>query len=154
MANKNRYHHGHQNIVQMPVASATVIEIGDFIAISSGKAIPVGGIADAGDAAANREAAADAFIGIAQSASANGETDDVLVDISLEAVHELTLQTAAALSFGDYIEIYADTAGCHDQLVVAGSTSPVAFCVKEKAATGTAVLACLANQTLLRERQT
>ncbi len=143
-------------LIPMNVLSATVIEKGDFVALSAlnETVIPVSDIADAGDAAANREAAADVFVGIAMTASANGETEQVVVNVSLEAVFELDLQSAAALSFGDQIEIYADTNGCFDQVTVPGSTSPVAVCVQDKAAAGTKFLAVLSPQLLIRPIQT
>ena len=155
MAQVERYRHGSQTLIAMPVLSATVIEKGDFVALSAlnETVVNVAAIADAGDAAANREAAADAFLGIAQTASASGETEDVVVDISLESIHELTLQTAAALSFGDFVEIYADTGGSHDQLCVAGSTSGIAVCVKE-ISSGTDFLAKLTQQDKLNLEQT
>ena len=153
MANKERFRRGTQNIIEVPVASATVIEKGDFICLVSGKAVPAGSVADAGDAAANREAVADVFLGIAQNASADGETDPVLVDISLESIHELDLQTAAAVSVADLVEIYATTAAAANQLVVAGTTSPVAVVVKEKGATGTGILCKLTPQKLLNTAQ-
>jgi hypothetical protein len=142
--------------IAVAVLSATVIEKGDFIALSAlnETAIPVSDIADAGDAAANREAAADVFIGIARTASAAGETEKVVVGISLEDVYELDLQTAGALSFGDQVEVYADTNGCYDQVVVAGSTSPIAVCVEDKVAAGTSFKAVLTPQLLMRPIQT
>ena len=142
--------------ISLPVLSATVIEKGDFIALSAlnETAIPVSDIADAGDAAANREAASQVFLGIARTASATGETDDVEVGISLEDVYELDLQAAAALSIGDYVEVYADTNGCSDQLCVAGSTSRIALCIENKAAAGTKFKAILSPQLLLRVHET
>ncbi len=156
MANVERHRHGGQVLVDMPVLSGTVIEKGDFVGLSAlnETVVNVGAIADAGDEAANREAAADRFLGIAQTASASGETERVVVDISLESIHELTLQTAAALSFGDFVEIYADTFASHDQLCVAGSTSGIAVVVKEKAAAGVDFLAKLTQQKLLNLEQT
>lgn len=139
MANTERFLRGLQTPIEVPVASATVIEKGDFICLVSGNAVPAGSVADAGDAAANREAVADAFIGMALTASASGETDPVIVDCSDNAIYKLTLQTAAAVSVADLIEIYATTAAASDQLVVAGSTSPIAVVVKEKSASGTDV---------------
>jgi len=115
MANVERSRYGSQTLIPVPVASATVIEKGDFVCLVSGLAVPAGSVADAGDAAANREAVADAFLGMAQTASANGETDDVMVDISMESIHELTQETAAAVSVAALIEIYADTAAASDQ---------------------------------------
>lgn len=153
MANVERFRYGTQTLIPVPVESATVIEKGDHICMVSGYAVPAGSVADAGDAAANREAVADAYLGIANTASAAGETDDVMVDISLEAIYELTQQSAAAVSVADLIEIYATTAAADDQLVVAGSTSPVAVVVREKGATGTGILCKLVPQKLLNTPQ-
>ncbi len=156
MAQVERFRHGNQTLIDMPVLSATVIEKGDFIALAATNetAIPVSDIADAGTATQNRDAAADAFLGIAQTASAAGEAEDVVVDISLESIHELDLQTAAALSFGVFVEIYADTAGAHDQVCVAGSTDGIAVVVREKSAAGTKFFAKLVQQAKLNLEQT
>jgi len=137
----------------MPVASATVIEIGDTIHLVSGLAVNAAGLAKETDDTAARETAADTIIGMARTASANGETDPVVVDISLEAIYELDLQSAGALSFGDLVEIFASLSYVVDQQFVAGSTSPVAVCVKEKPATGTKFLAKLVPQKLLNTPQ-
>ena len=142
--------------IAVNVLSATVIEKGDFVALSAlnETVIPVSDIADAGDAAANREAASDALIGIARTGSAAGETEKVVVGISMEDIYEFDLQAAAALSFGDLVEIYADTNGCSDQVMVAGSTSSVVVCVEDKAAAGTSFKGMLTAQALLRPIQT
>jgi len=154
MADKERYVSGPQCVVSLPVASATVIQKGDFIALSSGKAIPTSDLSDVGDAAANREAAADVFVGIALTASDSGETDDIQVDISNEAVFELDLQTADNLSFGDLVEIYSAGSTTSRNSTVAGSTSNVAMCVEDHAsASGTSFKAVLTSQ-LIRAPQT
>jgi hypothetical protein len=152
MADKNRFHND-GGVISMPVASGTVISKGDFICLSSGNAIPASSVADAGDAAANREAAADAFMGIALEASASGETDNIRVDISLDHQFILDLQSAAAASIGDLLEIYATTLACAAQQVVAGTTSPVAVCIKDKSASGTEVLCKLVPQKALNTPQ-
>jgi len=151
-----RYHSGPQCIITLPVESATVVKKGDFICMEAGNeyAVPAASLADAGDAAANRELGADTLVGIAMGDSAAGETERIPVDISLESVFQLDLQAAAALSFGDLLEIYATTLACDSQALVAGSTSQVAVCVKEKSATGTAVLCKLLPQKLLHSEQT
>jgi len=153
MANVERHRYGVQTIIPVPVASATVIAKGDFVCLVSGAAVPASDVADGGDAAANREAAAEAFIGLAQTASADGDTDDLLVDISMESIHSLTQAAAAAVSVGDLIEIYATTAAASDQTVVAGSTSHIAVVVREKSATGTEILCKLVPQKLINTAQ-
>lgn len=152
MSDVERYRRGPQTLISVPVATATVIEKGDHIVLVSGYAKLPSSIADAGDAAANREAAADAFIGIAQEPSANGETKPIAVDISLESIHELTLEAAAAVSVGDLIEIYATTLASSDDTCVAGATSPIAVCVEDKASS-TSILAKLVPQKLINTPQ-
>jgi len=141
MANVYRARWGNKLFVPMPVASATVIEIGDNVAIVSDLLVPLSGIADAGDAAANREAGADAFVGIACSASKNGETDDVLV--MMDGVVKLNQKVAAAIGIGDPVEPYASDAACEDQTVVEGATSPIAVCIKTHDNTTTETLCLL-----------
>ncbi len=139
MANTFRYLRGETNEVSMNVASATVIEVGDFILFKAtgNYAIPPTSLASAGDAAANSEAAADAFVGISNSASAAGQTEKITVYTS--GVFKLTLKTAADVAQFAQVEIYATTAGCEDQTIVVGSTSPIGHCVLAKATAGTDV---------------
>lgn len=150
MAQTERHRHGSQTLIAMAVLSGTVIEKGDFVGLAATNetVVNVGAISDSGDEAANRESAQEVFLGIAQTASADGETEDVMVDISLEVIHELTLESAANLSFGDLIEIYSDSGPCEDQTTVAGSTSEIAVCVKP-ISSGVNFLAKLLPQKIL-----
>ena len=147
MANVNRVRWGEQGIIPMPVESATVIEIGDHLALVSGYVVPLADVADAGDAAANREAGADAFIGIALSASKDGDTDDIIVQT--DGVVMLNQKTAAAIDFGDRVEPYATDTACESQTVVEGTTSPIAVCVKTHDDTTTETLCKLLPSLIL-----
>lgn len=132
MANNQRYRRGPLTLIQVPVASATVIDKGDMIALSAGKAVPLDDTYDTSSAAAAIKEAADAaFLGIAHSASASGETDDVLVDISLESIYEFPQQAAAAVSVGDIQTVYAAASGDNmdAQLIVADTTGSYAMFV-------------------------
>ncbi len=133
MANNFRHRYFDPEPAMIPVESATVIEIGDFVVLSGDYAAPAGSLADAGDAAANREAAADAFVGIAMSASAVGETEDIRVGTS--GVWELNQKSAAAIHFGDPVGIYASADACEDQTCVEDATSPIGVCWKAKLST-------------------
>lgn len=126
----------------MKVDSGVVIEKGDFIAKAlsgdvsadadldnAGYAIPVSKIADAGDAAANREAAADQLVGIAMQASEDGETDDILVAIGAKV--KLTLESSETVEVGEGVEVYATADVCSDQEAVQGDTSPIGFAVEK-----------------------
>ena len=128
-----KYVNGVKNLVTVPVATGTVIAKYDIVCIESGYGIPASDIADAGDAAANRELAADEFWGIAQTASDTGETEDLVVDIGHDSTYQMDLQSASALSVGDLLEIYATTAANSATLLVAGTTSQVFICVKDQA---------------------
>ncbi len=119
-------HSGPQISIPVQVASATVINKGDTICLEGNYAVPAGDMNDSGDAAANRETAADHFYGIALAASANGETEPIEVDISPSRVFNVNLQTAATLSYLTALECYSDGGACSDNTFVAGTTSPVA----------------------------
>ena len=151
MSNTNRVRWGEQGIIPFAVESATVIEIGDFVGISNNYLINIASLADAGDAAANREAGADIFVGIALSASASGETDDVLVQTA--GVVMLNQKTAAAIHQGDPVEIYASADGCEDQTIVEGSTSAIAVCVKTHTDSTTETLCKLLPSKILGTAQ-
>lgn len=127
MANTHRYLYGDQDIIYLTPSGSNAIEIGDFVVLQNDLLEPVSAVADAGDAAANREAGADVCVGIAMAASGSGETSPI--PVATAGVFKLTQQTAAAIHQGDAVEIYADADGCSDQLIVEGSTSPVAVCV-------------------------
>jgi len=146
MSNVNRYRRGKRNLVEVPVASATVIEKGDFVVLSSGKATTPSQLhADGSETATAtlaRDGCADVFVGIAEEASASGDTANILVDVSLESIYELQQATAEAISFGDLVAIKANSTAsasyvCADDSidsVTNGSTDPIAVCVKSHTA--------------------
>lgn len=162
MGNANRYRYGKRLLVKVPVASATVIEKGDFVILSSGKATTpsqkYASGSEGANAAAVRDGVADAFLGIAESESKSGETDDVSVDISLDAVYEFQQASAEAISFGDLVAVKANSTasasytGADDSIdtVANGSTNPIAVCVKEHTSAAGAGTECkLIPQTIL-----
>jgi len=157
MANGYYYRWGDQELIVVPVDDTTVVEIGDFIikvsagdtaddsTLTTGYGAPADYMVDGGDAAANRELGADQLLGIAMSAHLSGAENDNII-VATAGVFELIQQTAAAIELGAEIEIYADATGCSNQLIVAGSTSPIGHCVELKAATGTGVMVKLIPQ--------
>lgn len=64
-----------------PVASASVIEVGDacYYDAANDQVLSASALADAGTLAANQEAFHDLFVGVAQSRSLAGETKDVRI---------------------------------------------------------------------------
>ncbi len=160
MPKVNRYVRGRQNLIPVPIASATVVEKGDMVCISSGKAVPPSVLLASGSesasAAAAQNAVAAAFVGISEDSSAAGDTDAILVDISLDAVYKLEQETAAAVSVGDGIGVYAGSTASasytgSDSSVAATSNDPIARVVEEHAsAAGTGTLCILMPQQALR----
>ena len=149
--NRERYVSGPQQIVNVPVAAATVIYKGDFVCLDpvTGLGMSAGDLADAGDAAANREAAADNLIGVA--VVGHRSTDPagtIAVDCSTQAIFQCDLQAAASLSFGAALEIYASADHASDYQMVAGTTSKVAF-TAEAITSGTDIKVILLPQARL-----
>jgi len=134
-----------KNIRLMDVESATVIKAGAFVLSKDATtnrryAIMPTSLADAGDAAANREAAADLFVGIALDGSPAGSTQPIRVATAPTQVY-LRQKTDEAIEVGDLVEIYADADSCEDDTIVEGSTSQIARCIKSKS-TGSVWVAC------------
>lgn len=152
MGNNNYYRWGDQELILVPVDDTTLVEIGDFICLivsadnSADNSLtvdygcPPSYLVDDGDAAANREATADQFLGIAMSASLDGDTNDLLV--ATAGVFELIQKSAAAISIGDPVEIYASADNCEDQTIVTGSTSQIAVCIEHKTSTSLTAVMC------------
>ena len=152
MSNVHRYRYGDQELISVSVDDTTVVEIGDFMVLVSAadeaddatltenKCCPSDYMVDVGDAAANRALLATQFLGIAMSASLNGDTDDIL--IATKGFFELDQATAAAIAVGDGVEGYSDGTTAAAQTVVAGATSPIAVCVKNKTSTSLTRVLC------------
>jgi len=160
MANVHRYRYGDEEVISVPVDDTTLVEIGDFMArvvaadsaddasLTDDNCCPVSYLVDAGTDTQNRAAGQAQFLGIAISASLDGDTDDIL--IATKGFFELTQKAAAAIDVGDHLEIYASATNCEDQTVVEGATTPIATCVKDKtSATTTGVLCKLLPSLLL-----
>jgi hypothetical protein len=141
MANTMRWRYGDTNPVLLPVASATNIEIGDLIYLSSGAAKPAALQADAGTEAANQEAFHDAFAGVAMQCSPVGA--DEPIRIATSGVFELDC-LSAAFDVGDLIGADEATSGTQllNQTVVEVATPNLAVgrCAKQVSPAATRVL--------------
>lgn len=156
MAQTERWMNGPQprKLVPLRVASATVIEKGDFVLIWQGMAIPpslIGYIY--GSATTARREGAMLFGGIARNSSPAGQTNLVQIDVSPESLYKLTLCTAAAASVADLYGICAvSNAGglwaLEDQKVEPDCSYPIAVLMEEKAAAGTDIYASLVPSKL------
>ena len=83
--------------VQCTVAAATEIAAGDLLFIENGKALPASDFSWNTDLETTQAAFAAAFLGVAYSSSAAGETDPVSVDISPLAFYEAEMSAAVTM---------------------------------------------------------
>lgn len=166
MSNVNRFSYGTLDIINVPVDSAKAVEIGDFACrvsatdasidtdLTENYATPADQLADAGDAAANRERAADQFLGVFLDAKVADTDEDVNLNIGTAGFFRLTQETAAAIHVGDGIEIHADADAPSKDEVVEGDTSKIAVCTEHKTSTTvTEVLCRLLPSKLLGQGQ-
>jgi hypothetical protein len=79
MANTMRWRYGETNPVVLPVAAATVIEIGDLVYFDAGTVKPASALTYGASLAATQEAFHDKFAGVAMQQSRNGDTQEVRV---------------------------------------------------------------------------
>jgi hypothetical protein len=149
--NRERYVSGPRELVEVPIAATTVVQKGDFVCLDprTGLAVAASGLADVGDAAANREWAADNFLGVAETAHrATDPAGKIVVDISQGTIFKGELQAAASLSFGAQLEVYASADNASAYQMVAGTTSKIAYAV-ESITSGTDINVMLLPQARL-----
>lgn len=84
MGNRFLHRRGDAAQVLVPIDSATVINIGDLVVLSSGKAIPAASVTWDTNLATTQEAMHDGFIGVAMEQSRDGDTADISVATSGE----------------------------------------------------------------------
>lgn len=150
MADVMRWRHGDTNPVVVPVASATVIEIGDLVYLSSGNALPATSLADAGTKAQNQEAFHDAFIGVSTSRSRAG--DDSPITVATTGVFEFDC-ASASLALGTLVGPIGtgagDAVGVANQSVESVATANLAVGRVNKATTSaTKVLVEIVSTTV------
>lgn len=88
---------GQSTLRSYPVASATVIAKGDLVALVSSLLVPAGSFTWTTDLATTQANFGSVFVGVAYTESANGETDNVQVDVSGESAWEYDCASATFL---------------------------------------------------------
>jgi hypothetical protein len=142
MANTMRWRYGETNPVVLPVASATVIEIGDLIQLDT-TAKPASDLTYGASLAATQEAFHDAFAGVAMQQSRAGDTQDIRV--ATTGVFEFA-SASAAFDVGARIgsdDNAGGTALVNQQVIAVAGTSPelsIGYCAKRVNPAGTTVL--------------
>ncbi len=118
--------------VDLPVASATVIEAGDLVYLdtAANDVKPASSQADNGAEERNQAEYAQNHYGVAEHASANGDTRDVLVNASLETEYEFAVPSAVYRA-GDLLGASENGAGdgLEDQQLEAVTSKDLAIAV-------------------------
>ncbi len=104
MNNNNRFRYEEKDVVLVDIASATVVEIGDFVQLDTDKLKPASDETWSASLAGTQEAFCATFLGVALQASADGDTAPVRV--ATAGVFEYP---CASASFG-----VGDRVGCAD----------------------------------------
>lgn len=124
MSSRFRYRGGVVQFVALKTNASYPIEEGDLVYNSSGEALPASALADQGDAAANREAFAASFAGVAckKTGLQSGETS---FRLTTDPGYTLVATTgdfefdcsSTSWSPGDMVGVYASADACSDQQV-------------------------------------
>ena len=88
----NTSHQGRRTtLAKCSVASATVIEAGDMVYVAAGAVLPLLSQADNGGEEDNQAEVTINFAGVAQDASADGDTLDIMVETGLDVEYSFTV---------------------------------------------------------------
>jgi hypothetical protein len=149
MSNVMRWRYGDTNPVMLPVASLTVIEIGDLVYQASGAALPASEIADVGTEAGNQEAFHDVFVGVAMQASPSGVANPIRIATS--GVFEFDCLSVTA-EVGDLLGVDEEGTGTEltNQLVAKVATPNLAIgrCAKRANPAATRLLVEIVSTVL------
>jgi hypothetical protein len=141
MANVMRWRYGETSPVMLPVQSATVIEIGDLVYLSTDHALPASSQADQGSKAANQQLFHNNFAGVAMQQSRSGDTNPIRVATTGVFAYDCA---SATFEIGALVGINQPSAGppLSDQILVgvAAENLAVGRCAKRVNPADTSVL--------------
>jgi hypothetical protein len=138
-----RWRYGETNPVVVPVAAATVIDIGDLVYQDTNQAKPAGALTYGATLAATQETFHDAFLGVAMQRSRAGDTQPIRV--ATRGVFEFdcasaTFELGARLGLDDNA---GGTALLNQQVIAVPTANPersIGYCAKRVGSAGTNVL--------------
>jgi len=133
-------------LVRVPVASATVVEVGDLIYwdASANEGKPFSSQTDNTSEERNQAEAARNFLGVSLVASADGETTDLIVDVSPQSEFEFTVPSGT-FDVGDLLGASENTGGTaleDQQLETVGSQDLAIFAVSKAETSATTTVRC------------
>lgn len=134
MANQLRFRSGQVDLHRLRVDSGTVIEAGDLVYLDTDDVKPASSLAWNTDLATTQGDFAALFLGVAHQQSADGDTDDISVDLSPLSVYEFDVN-AATYEVGDTLGPDENVSTLMDQqLEAAAAAASIARAAEYKAA--------------------
>jgi len=146
MANRLRFRSGQVELHRLRVDSGTVIEAGDLVYLDTDDVKPASSFPWNTDLATTQGEFAAVFLGVAHQPSADGETDDISVDLSPQAVYEFDVN-AATYEVGDILGPDENASTLMDQQLeaVAGAAQGIARAAEYKASSASQLRVRLAS---------
>jgi len=140
MSNKLRFRSGQVELHKVRVNSDTVIEAGDLVWLDTDDVKPASAFTWTTDLATTQGNFAAVFLGVAHQSSAEGETDDISVDLSPLSVYEFDVGSATYELGGLLGPNGASSALLDQQLAtVANGTLAIARAAEYKSAAATSL---------------
>ena len=122
MSNQLRFRRGHVQLHQLRVDSGTVIEAGDLVFLDTDDVKPASDFTWDTDLTTTQSAFAAVFLGVAQHQSADGDTDDISVDLSPTSVYEFDVNSAT-YEVGDFLGPDENSSALMNQQLEAATTN-------------------------------
>jgi len=134
MTNQLKFRSGQVQLHKLRVESSTVIAAGDLVYLDDDVVKPASDFPWDTDLATTQAAFADAFIGVAHQSSADGETDDISVDLCPLAVYQFDV-ASGTYEVGDMLAPDESSSQLMSQQleIVADATLAIAFAAEYQA---------------------
>jgi len=126
MGNQLRFRSGEVQLHKLRVDSGTVLEAGDLVYLDTDDVKPASSFSWTSDLATTQSAFAASFLGVVHHQSADGDTDDVSVDMSPSAIYEFDV-AAATYEVGDELGPDELASSLMDQQLEAVGTGTLAI---------------------------
>lgn len=138
MPHKLRFRSGQVELHRLRVDSGTVLEPGDLVYLDTDDVKPAADFTFTTDLATTRGNFAAVFLGVCHQASADGETNDVSVDLSPLSVYEYDVDSAT-FEVGDLLAPDGDSDSIDSQRLanVASAAQAIARSAEYKASAAT-----------------
>lgn len=137
MSNQLRLRSGQVQLHKVRVDSGTVIEAGDLVFLDTDDVKPASDFTWTTDLATTQGNFAAVFLGVAHQQSADGDTEDVSVDLSPHAVYEFDVNSATYEIGGTLGPDESSSTLMNQQLEAATGVASIARAAEYKAAAST-----------------